>query len=125
MESYLNPMLGFDSRYEGVGVPYWFARYKTGSFEMTAGHFYEQFGSGLVLRSWENWALGYDNNLYGFNTSFSPIDGITLKGLIGIQRYFWEPYEIGNRGIVKGFDADFDLNEIFEKKWPTVKQELT
>jgi len=115
MESYLNPMLGFDSRYEGVGVPYWFARYKTGSFEMTAGHFYEQFGSGLVLRSWENRALGYDNNLYGFNTSFSPIDGITLKGLIGIQRYFWEPYEIGNRGIVKGFDADFDLNEIFEK----------
>ena len=52
-ESYLNHMIGFDPRYEGVGVPYWFASYKLGSLNMTAGHFYEQFGSGLILHSWE------------------------------------------------------------------------
>ncbi|MCB2221041.1 MAG: hypothetical protein KQI35_11645 [Bacteroidetes bacterium] len=112
-EGFLNPMVGFDPRYEGVGVPYWFANYKTGSLEFTAGHFYEQFGSGLILRSWEEWTLGYDNNIYGFNAKFSPVQGVTIKGLVGVQRYFWEPYEPDSRGIVRGFDGDFYLNDIF------------
>jgi hypothetical protein len=113
-ESFLNPMLGFDDRFEGVGIPYWFAKYKVGTLEMTAGHFYEQFGSGLILRGWEEWTLGYDNNFYGFNARFEPVKGVMLKGLVGTQRYFWEPYEAGNRGIVRGFDGDFFLNEMFE-----------
>ena len=112
-ESYLNPMLGFDDRFEGVGIPYWFAKYKVGTLEMTAGHFYEQFGSGLILRGWEEWTLGYDNNFYGFNAHFSPVKGVMLKGLVGNQRYFWEPYEAGNRGIVRGIDGDFYLNDMF------------
>ncbi len=112
-ESYLNPMLGFDDRFEGVGIPYWFAKYKVGTLEMTAGHFYEQFGSGLILRGWEEWTLGFDNNFYGFNARFEPMNGVMLKGLVGTQRYFWEPYEAGNRGIVRGFDGDFFLNEMF------------
>jgi len=113
-EGYLNPMLGFDPRFEGVGVPYWFAKYKVGTLEMTAGHFYEQFGSGLVLRGWEEWTLGYDNNFYGFNAHYSPYKGIMLKGLVGVQRYFWEPYENSNRGIVRGIDGDFYFNDMIE-----------
>lgn len=111
-ESYLNPMIGFDRRYEGAGVPYWFVNYKMEKLELTGGHFYEQFGSGLILRSWEEWTLGYDNNIYGFNAKFTPIEGVTIKGLVGVQRYFWEPYETDNRGIVRGADADFNLNSI-------------
>lgn len=112
-EGFLNPMLGFDTRFEGIGVPYWFAKYKTGTLEMTAGHFYEQFGSGLILRTWEEWTLGYDNNIYGLNAHFSPYKGVMLKGLVGVQRYFWEPYENSNRGIVRGLDGNFFLNEMF------------
>lgn len=123
-ESYLNPMSGFDPRYEGVGLPYWFASYKLGTLEMTAGHFYEQFGSGLVLRSWEEWTLGYDNNMFGFNAKFEPVKGIMIKGLVGVQRYFWTPYETNNRGIVRGADADFSLNDIF-KEWADSKTKIT
>jgi len=112
-ESYLNPMLGFDDRFEGTGIPYWFAKYKVGTLEVTAGHFYEQFGSGLILRSWEEWSLGYDNNIYGFNAHFAPMKGVMLKALAGTQRYFWQPYEAGNQGIVRGLDGDFYLNEMF------------
>jgi hypothetical protein len=114
-ESYLNPMLGFDDRFEGSGIPYWFAKYKVETLEMTAGHFYEQFGSGLILRGWEEWTLGYDNNFYGFNARFAPVKGVMLKGLVGTQRYFWEPFEAGDRGIVRGGDGDFFLNEIFDE----------
>ncbi|MEZ5082124.1 MAG: DUF6029 family protein [Bacteroidales bacterium] len=110
-EGFLNPMIGYDDRYEGIGVPYWFASYKVSNLELTAGHFYEQYGSGLILRGWEEWTLGYDNNFYGFNAKFTPYKGITLKGLVGTQRYFWEKYEPDNRGIVRGADADFYLND--------------
>lgn len=110
-EGYLNPMIGFDQKYEGLGIPYWFASYKLSSLELTAGHFYEQFGSGLVLRSWEEWTLGYDNNIYGFNAKFTPVKGITIKGLVGVQRNFWEPYTPDSRGIVRGVDGDFFLND--------------
>ncbi|MCD4697601.1 MAG: DUF6029 family protein, partial [Bacteroidales bacterium] len=113
-EGLLNPMIGYDPRYEGVGVPYWFASYRLGAIEMTAGHFYEQYGSGLILRSWEEWTLGYDNNIYGFNAKFSPVNGVMIKGLVGVQRRFWEPYEPDNRGIVRGADGDFYLNDIFD-----------
>lgn len=110
-ETYLNPLIGFDKKYEGVGIPYWFVSYKLSTLEITAGHFYEQFGSGLILRSWEEWSLGYDNNIYGINAKFTPVKGITLKGLVGVQRYFWEPYTPDSRGIVRGADADFYLND--------------
>lgn len=110
-EGFLNPMIGFDQQYEGVGIPYWFAKYKLSKLEFTAGHFYEQFGSGMILRSWEEWTLGYDNNIYGFNAKFTPVKGITIKGLVGVQRNFWEPYTPDSRGIVRGIDGDFFLND--------------
>lgn len=112
-EGFLNPMLGYDPRYEGMGIPYWFMKYKLSKFEFTAGHFYEQFGSGMVLRTYEEWTLGYDNNLYGFNAKFEPVAGVRLTGLTGVQRYFWEPYKKDDRGIVRGADAEIYLNEAF------------
>jgi len=50
-ESYLNPILGYDPRYKGSGVPYWFGSWSNEQFEITVGNFYEQFGSGMVRRS--------------------------------------------------------------------------
>jgi hypothetical protein len=107
-ESYLNPMLGYDPRYKGNGIPYWFATYKADIFEVTVGNFYEQFGSGLILRSYEERNLGYDNAFSGLRIKVTPYKGVTLKGLIGKQRFFWDK----GPGLVRGFDASLYLNEI-------------
>ncbi len=112
-EAYLPPIAGYNAKYEGHGVPYFFAEYQFKNIQITVGNFYEQFGNGLVLRSYEEWTLGYDNSIRGARVKFQPYKGIYLKGLIGTQRYYWEPYYNGNRGIVKGFDAEFFLNDIF------------
>jgi hypothetical protein len=114
-EAYLPPLAGYDQQYEGMGVPYWFAEYGGDQLQITAGHFYEQFGSGLILRSYQQWDLGYDNNFYGIRVKYNPSPGIYLKGLVGTQRYYWEPYKDNNRGIVRAFDAEFVLNDIFKK----------
>lgn len=112
-ESYLPPLVGYDARYEGYGVPYWFVNYKNDKLDITAGNFYEQFGNGMSLRTWQDWNLGFDNSIRGLRVKFSPIDGITCKGVWGVQRNFWETYTGNNRGIVKGGDIDIFMNELF------------
>lgn len=111
-EAYLPPLIGYDERYQGAGVPYWFVNYKNDKLDVTAGNFYEQFGNGQSLRTWQEWTLGYDNSLRGLRVKFMPVDGITIKGVWGTQRNYWEPYTNNNRGIVKGADVDFFLNQI-------------
>jgi len=111
-ESYLNPILGYDPRYKGSGVPYWFGSWKNDQFEITVGNFYEQYGSGMVLRSYEERNLGYDNAFKGAKVRFSPAAGVTLKGMIGTQRFFWEQ----GPGLVRGLDGEFALNELFDKE---------
>lgn len=111
VESYLNPIQGFDPRYKGNGIPFWYGSWQNDQFEITVGNFYEQFGSGMVLRSYEERNLGYDNAIKGAKVRFTPTDGVVLKGLIGTQRYFWDQ----GPGIVRGLDGDFALNDIFDK----------
>jgi len=113
-EAYLPPLLGYDPQYEGAGVPYWFVNYKTEFIEVTAGNFYEQFGNGMTLRTYQEWTLGYDNSIRGIRVKVTPYKGIALKGVWGYQRYYWDPYKDHNRGIVKGADADFYLNYMFK-----------
>jgi hypothetical protein len=114
-EAYLPPLSGFDPQYQGHGIPYWFAEYAGDDLQVTAGHFYEQFGSGMILRSYQQWDLGYDNNITGLRVKYNPADGLYFKALIGTQRYYWEPYQDDNRGIVRGFDGELVLNEAFKK----------
>ena len=112
-EAYLPPLVGYDMQYEGLGVPYWYVNYKNDKLDITAGNFYEQFGNGMALRTWQEWTLGYDNSLKGLRVKFTPVDGIVLKGVWGVQRNYWEPYKDNNRGIVKGGDIDFYINDLF------------
>ena len=113
-EAYLPPLTGYDAQYTGVGVPYWYANYKNDYIDITAGNFYEQFGYGMMFRTYQEWTLGFDNSLRGIRVKVMPAKGITFKGVYGVQRYYWEPFKDYNRGIVKGFDADFYLNDLFK-----------
>jgi hypothetical protein len=107
-ETYLNPINGYDPRYKGTGIPYWFVDYKTGQFQVTAGHIYEQFGNGTIFRTYEEHNLGYDNSLNGIRVKFNPVKGVELKGIYGTQRYFWDK----GPGIVRGGDAEFNINDL-------------
>ncbi|NQV02320.1 MAG: hypothetical protein HQ542_06730, partial [Bacteroidia bacterium] len=112
-EAYLPPLLGYDADYQGLGVPYWFVKYKNKLVEITAGNFYEQFGDGMIFRTYQDWTLGYDNSMRGLRVKLTPYSGIAITGVVGVQRYYWVPFKDNNRGIVKGADVDFYLNDMF------------
>ena len=106
-ESYLNVLQGFESNFNGNGIPYRFAQYNVNGLDITVGNFYEQFGNGLIFRSYEEKTLGIDNVMDGIRLKYSPLKGLSLKGFVATQRLFWEQ----GPGIVRGFDADLSLNE--------------
>lgn len=107
-ESYLKPLVGFDPRYNGSGITYRYASYEIDNLEFTVGNFYEQFGTGLIFRSYEERGLGVDNAMDGVRIRYQPKKGIYLKGVIGQQRFFFDKGE----GIVRGFDGEVNLNEL-------------
>lgn len=109
-EAYNNVMQGFDPRYKGQGIVNRFARYQDKLLDITVGNIYEQFGSGLVFRTYYEPGLLYDNSLDGVRIISNPYKGITLKGLIGKQRSFFTT----GPGIVRGFDGEININELLD-----------
>lgn len=107
-EAYLNTLQGFDPAYDGMGIPYYFARYRFDDLDFTVGDFYEQFGTGILLRTWEDKFLGVDNSIKGIRVKYRPVDGINITGVIGKQRNFWE---LGP-GLIRGLDGDIRLNDL-------------
>ncbi len=112
-ESYLNPILGIDSRYKGNGIPYRYVTYHSEELEVTAGDFYEQFGSGLIFRSYEERQLGIDNAMDGFRIKFRPTAGVRLTGIVGKQRSYWDK----GAGIVRGGDINLSASELLGDMW--------
>ena len=104
-------------RYEGGGISNKFIQFQKWNLDITLGNFYDQFGSGILFRSYFDPNLGIDNSMYGARIKYRPSSGIDLIGIIGKQRNYWE---LGD-GLVRGFDAQVYLNDyIFKKSKTTV-----
>ncbi|MDX2173593.1 MAG: DUF6029 family protein [Bacteroidota bacterium] len=119
-EAYNNVMQGFDTRYKGQGITNRFARYQDNLLDITVGNIYEQFGSGLLLRTYYEPGLLFDNSLDGIRVISNPYKGITLKGLVGKQRSF---FSLGP-GIVRGFDGEVNINEVLDSIAKNVKTKV-
>ncbi|MBO4549094.1 MAG: hypothetical protein J5733_00045, partial [Bacteroidaceae bacterium] len=101
------PLPGFEKDFEGWGVPNLWLKGKLGKVELTAGSFYEQFGSGFILRTYEERSLGIDNSLFGGRIVVKPTKGVTFKALSGVQRRYWN----WNESLISGADAEVGIEE--------------
>ncbi|MES2484897.1 MAG: DUF6029 family protein [Bacteroidota bacterium] len=105
-----NALLNYNPGFKGTNVGTWYASYKTEKFEFTAGYLYEQFGSGMLLRAWEDRALGINTALRGGRIIFRPSDNVRLTALYGCQR---SGFNVSD-GDIYGFDSDFNLSTLFK-----------
>ena len=116
LESYLPRIQGYPNRFDGTGLGMRYVGYKNDFVDVTLGSFYEQFGSGLSLRAYEDRALGYDALLDGARIIVKPKAGIVIKGVYGLQRLSFQSGRIVHSdGIVRGVDGEIHLNEAFKK----------
>lgn len=110
VESYANEaLLNYNPKFSKTNFGTYYARYKSTKLEINAGHFYEQFGSGLALRSWEDRSLGINNALRGGRIIYKPLESITLTALYGKQRSGFEV----TKGTTTGFNAEINVAQLF------------
>lgn len=111
-ESYLNALADYDPEFKGNGIPYRYATYSIDGLEVTAGNYYEQLGSGLIFRSYEEKGLGIDNAMDGVRLKYSPTQGAYLKTFIGKSRTHFAYSD----GIFRGADGEININELLSSK---------
>lgn len=90
------------SPYTGVGVGNFFIKKRVKDLTITAGYIYDQIGSGIIYRSFEERALGIDNPLLGARLEYNIKDKVKLKAFAGAQKLkfsFQKP-------LILGFNAD-------------------
>jgi hypothetical protein len=107
-ESYLNALADYDSEFKGNGIPYKYATYSIDGLEVTVGNYYEQLGSGLIFRSYEEKGLGIDNAMDGVRLKYSPTQGTYLKTFIGKSRTHFAYSD----GVFRGVDGEININEL-------------
>ena len=104
------PLPGYEPDFKGWGVPHFYVKGHVNNVELTLGDYYEQFGSGFILRTYEERSLGIDNALRGARLSFKPVNGVNLKALTGKQRRYWHH----NDALVSGVDLELGLDQFFK-----------
>ena len=119
-EAYLPAIQGYPTGYDGMGIPYRFAEFTSDELTVTAGNFYEQFGSGMILRAYTEPLLGVDNSIDGMRVKYNPAKGIYLKGLVGKQRLYFSK----GPGLVRGFDGEININEMMDSAWANKKTKV-
>ncbi len=109
LEGYFPAQQNFPAELDGAKLTNYYVRWADKDFTVTAGTFYDQFGSGLLFRSWEDRALGLNNAVMGARFTYSFRDIVNVKLIWGLPRFGMEFSETQ----VRGGDLQLNLGEAF------------
>ena len=128
MEAYQPALVGFPSNLEGTKLSNYYIAWNDEDFAFTAGTFYDQFGSGLLFRSYEDRALGNNSAMLGVRAAWHYKDIFEVKALWGTPRmpfatkvaYADDDTAIGGHPVyndwaptqVRGADASLSLSNL-------------
>ena len=80
-----------------------FVSWRDDSYSVTAGTFYEQLGSGLLFRSWEDRMLGLNNAMLGARATYNFEDKIMMRAFWGVPRLG----KVSDNNVMMGYDRKF------------------
>ncbi len=84
-----NPLAGMS----GFGIGAWNVNKEINNLNMTAGYIYDQIGSGILFRTYEDRGLLIDNALVGVQLKYKLKDNIEIKGATGQQKNVFERFQ--------------------------------
>jgi hypothetical protein len=95
--------------FTGFGIGAWNISKEVKGLTITGGYIYDQVGSGIIFRAYEDRGLLIDNALKGLHLKYQLTNNITLKAFTGQQKNYFDTYQ----PIIKGFSAegDFQLSD--------------
>ena len=97
-EAYVPALIGYPAELNKFAFSNLYASWKDEDFQITAGTFYDQFGSGLLFRSWEDRLLGLNNAIMGARFAYNYEDKVAFKALWGMPRLGMEFSDTRLRG---------------------------
>jgi hypothetical protein len=92
--------------YSGQGLGFWQIKKEVGDLEITAGSFYDQFGSGAIFRAFENRLIGIDYAMEGVRLKYKIADDFVVKAFTGKQKGGLDRRFETSPQIVKGINAE-------------------
>ncbi|MFN7326773.1 MAG: DUF6029 family protein [Chitinophagales bacterium] len=90
--------------YSDEGIGRWFVQKKIDKFDFAAGYLYDQIGSGMIFRAYEERSLMIDNALYGARVGYHINENWNVRAFTGKQKRQFSTYSPVFRGLVlEGF----------------------
>lgn len=100
--------------YSGEGIGRWFIQKKINKLGIYGGYIYDQIGSGIIFRAFEERPLLIDNALFGLRLSYDLHPNWQVKAFTGRQKQQFDTYNAVIRGLsVEGFLASKDSTSSF------------
>lgn len=90
----------------GFGLGAWSLSKEVNDLTITVGTIYDQIGSGILFRSYEDRGLLIDNALVGVHLKYKLTKNVFVKGFTGQQKFLFDRY----KPVIKGFNAEGDFN---------------
>ena len=98
----LNPQ----GSYTDQGIGNWFIKKKINKLGISVGYLYDQIGSGIIFRAYEQRPLLIDNALYGVRLTYDIAPDWEIKVFTGRQKQQFDEYNSIIKGLsVEGFLA--------------------
>ena len=119
IEGYFPYLVGYPTNLRKMTLSNLYVNWRDESYSVTVGSFYDQFGSGLLFRSWEDRTLGLNNAIVGARATYNFKDYVAVKVLWGIPRLGTgnDNGEFFGFGLTKvnvaGADLSISLSDIF------------
>lgn len=90
--------------YTDQGLGMWYVKKKINKLGFQAGYIYDQIGSGIIFRAYEQRPLLIDNALLGLKLTYDLTENWQVKAFTGRQKQQFESYQPVIRGMaVEGF----------------------
>ncbi len=111
-DAYLPVLQGFDMATYGAGHKFVlsskYIQWQDRNFAVRVGDIFDQFGSGILFRTWEDRALGFNNSLEGVRGAYNFNGYVSVKGVYGRPRL----YDEYASSWVRGADMSVSISEI-------------
>lgn len=92
--------------YTGSGIGFWQVSKDFDKLNITVGNFYDQFGSGMVFRSYEDRNIGIDFAILGARVVYAPTENTRIKAFTGQQKFRFDR----RTPVIKGVNIEHRIN---------------
>mgnify|MGYP001627299032 CR=1 FL=1 len=97
-----SPLMNPNEAYTRQGLGFYSLSKKIKNLDLTVGHFYDQFGSGIVFRAFEDRTIGLDYAIQGVRVQYNPTDSFMVKVFTGLQKNRFDHHQ----QVMKGANAE-------------------